>query len=222
MLDVEYDNLRFTLVNVYGPNEDSPVFYDNVYKEINTFENATVIACGDWNMVLNQGLDTKNYVRDNNVKARTVVLNMCKSMDLSDPWRMLNQNCKRYTWRQYKPVKMARLDFFLVTGDILNNVLCVDILPAYKSDHSAILLEVKLADTSRGKGYWKFNKTLLYDEEYVKMVQDCINENIERYISHDCDLKEEQFVVNDQLFFEILKMVIRGLSIKYGSNRKKI
>lgn len=115
-------------------------FYLNICKCINRFDNATVIACGDWNMVLNQEMDTKNYVRENNMKAKGVVIEMCETLELSDPWRILYENRKRYTWRQYNPVKMARLDFFLVTSDILNSVLACDILPSYKSDHSAIVL----------------------------------------------------------------------------------
>jgi len=222
VLDVEIDDLRITLVNVYGPNEDLPDFYKKLGKCMNSLDNATIIACGDWNMVLNQEMDTKNYLRENNVKAKRVVMEMCETMELSDPWRSLHESRKRYTWRQYNPVKMARLDFFLVTNDILNNVLACDILPSYKSDHSAIVLDIMLSDSQRGKGYWKFNKSLLYEVEYIKLVQNCIQENIRRYAleGQDSNSPEVKLSINDQLFFEVLKMEIRGQSIRYGSRRK--
>jgi exonuclease III len=43
---------RFTLVNVYGPNEDKREFYRHIKTLINAFENDSILMCGDWNMVL--------------------------------------------------------------------------------------------------------------------------------------------------------------------------
>ena len=37
-----------------------------------------------------------------------------------------------------------------------------------------INVTVKTNDLPRGKGYWKFNKTLLYDEKFVKNCNDII------------------------------------------------
>lgn len=111
-IDVEAQGQRFTLVNLYGPNDDKPEFYRSVYDVVVSYDNASVILCGDWNLVLDQKLDTKFYLRDNNVRARTEVQRMCSVLELTDPWRILHQENRRYTWKQHKPVKMARLDFF--------------------------------------------------------------------------------------------------------------
>ena len=34
------------------------------------------------------------------------------------------------------------------------------IIPGYRKDHSGITLKLKLIDSERGRGYWKFNDTL--------------------------------------------------------------
>ena len=33
----------------------------------------------------------------------------------------------------------------------------------------------------RGRGFWKFNNSLLSDLAYVKLVKDCINETVDEY-----------------------------------------
>ena len=78
----------------------------------------------------------------------------------------------------------------------------------------------------RGKGYWKFNKSLLKDMKYIDQVKDTIkevktthsmnNENNIELISNE-DLN---FNINDQLFLETLLMMIRGNTIKYSSFKK--
>ena len=49
MLDMEIQGKELTLVNLYGPNEDNPQFYENVFRKCAEFENENVIMCGDLN-----------------------------------------------------------------------------------------------------------------------------------------------------------------------------
>ena len=37
----------------------------------------------------------------------------------------------------------------------------------YKSDHSAVVLELNLVHTPRGPDFWKFNALLQRDNEYI-------------------------------------------------------
>ena len=53
-VDIEIENCRFTLVNIYGPNKDTPSFFSKLKQTILNFENASVMICGDWNLVLDQ------------------------------------------------------------------------------------------------------------------------------------------------------------------------
>ena len=99
-----------------------------------------------------------------------------------------------------------------------------DIIPGYRADHSSITLRVKLQNNERGRGYWKFNNSLLKDKSYVdeikKIIQEvkntyAINENIP--INNDIPNQDLRFNINDQLFLETLLMIIRGETIKYSS-----
>ena len=50
-----------------------------------------------------------------------------------------------------------------------------DIIPAIRTDHDAILLEIgELENELRGPGYWKLNCSLLADEGYVNSVTELI------------------------------------------------
>ena len=58
-----------------------------------------------------QTFDTQNYCNVNNPKAKDVVLDLSSIYDLVDPFRELNPDVKRFTWRKRTPFKQARLDF---------------------------------------------------------------------------------------------------------------
>ena len=87
-----------------------------------------------------------------------------------DVFRILNENQKKFTSRRINPVKkQARLDFYLVSEEIFQNVHDTNIIPGYRSDHSGIYLKIKLHENERGREYWKFNNTLLKDKDCVKV-----------------------------------------------------
>ena len=62
ILDMEIQGKEITIVNLYGPNEDNPQFYENIVKKISEFENENVIICGDWNLILDENKDCSNYL----------------------------------------------------------------------------------------------------------------------------------------------------------------
>ena len=71
------------LVNIYGPNRDTPVFYQNLTELIKQYQNHNVIAVGDWNLVLDPQLDCYNYKHVNNPKAKQSVDNMMSELELT-------------------------------------------------------------------------------------------------------------------------------------------
>ena len=60
--------------------------------------------------------------------------------DLIDIWRIHHPEKKSFTWTQKKPFIRCRLDFWLISNAVQDNVSKTDIIPAIKSDHSAITL----------------------------------------------------------------------------------
>lgn len=162
ILDMIIEDREVTLVNLYGPNNDNPQFYENLKIKIEEFRNENVIICGDWNLIIDAEMDCYNYLHINNPRARQVILNMLEDENFRDPWRIMHEDEKRYTWSRLNPTKkQARLDFFLVHESLFHYVIDSDIISGYRTDHSAITLKLKFQESDRGKGYWKFNNSLL-------------------------------------------------------------
>jgi hypothetical protein len=221
---------EITLVNIYGPNRDDPLFYENIQDLVLKLGYSNIIMVGDWNLVLNPALDYCNYKSVNNVKAQERVLAMTTDLELSDIWREINPETLRYTWRRTNPQQQARLDFFLVSETLMDKVKHCDILHGYRTDHSLITLELEFTKEAKRNSYWKFNKSLLYDRQYVLQINEVINNTIEQYAAtpynreklNSIPLEEIQFTISDQLFLDVLLMEIRSKSIAFSSHKKKI
>ena len=100
LLDIEIDQVRMSLISIYGPNEDNPLFYERLKNRIIQFGNEHILITGDWNLLLDPSLDGKNYKHINNPKARQQVLKMMTELKLYDVWREENGEEKVFTWRK--------------------------------------------------------------------------------------------------------------------------
>ena len=92
---------------------------------------------------------------------------MILELELTDVWRENNPQCKRYTWRKPNPFKQARLDFILLSDHLMWHFDDTDILPGYRSDHSIVMLKLKFGKDIKHNTFWKFNRSLLRDKEYL-------------------------------------------------------
>ena len=206
-LDLTIENKRMSLITIYGPNNDTPIFYEGLSDIIRELQNQDIILVGDFNLVLDPEKDYFNYLHINNPKARNKVLELIENYNLTDIFREIYPEEKRYTWRKPSPCKQARLDFFLISSTMLNTVEESKILNSYKSDHSPILLKLKINELTHGKGLWKFNNALLYDKQYIETINKVIKETKEYYAIHvysrefntDIPDKKIQFMISSSL-----------------------
>ena len=164
--------------------------------------------------------------------------------NLIDIFRELNPNTRKFSWKQWGSTKFARLDLFLISDSLLPYVEKVDILPTCFSDHSPILLEIDFSKFERGRGFWKFNTSLLKDKTFVELVNNTIKrvtcqyayfDNIPDFFENETKEVIEQFLneqtpetlqtlnlkINPELFLDTLLMEIRGSTIKYSSEIKR-
>ena len=87
-----------------------------------------------------------------------------------------------------------------------------DILTPISTDHSPVLFSLsKEKITIRGTGLWKFNSSLTKDQNYKteikKLIRNFSNEN--------------EFLLNRQLKWELLKYEVRKFTIKYTKHVAK-
>ena len=122
------------------------------------------------------------------------------------------------------PLKQGRLDYILISQGLSNIVENFSIKPGYRSDHSAVVMELKFNPFSRGHGLWKFNNSLLYDDVYVAKVKQTIQEVKKQYQKHSTKNADDPNyieIVDDSILLEVLLMEIRGITISYSSYKKK-
>ena len=154
ILDVTIDSLQFLLINIYGPNTDVPEFYSQLLEQIEgAYSFQYIIIGGDFNLVLDQDLDTMNYKKENNTKSRQQVLNIMDILNLIDVFRENNPKLRRYSWRRRNPIKQSRLDFFLISETFLTLAPKIYFDNSYRSDHSPVVLCFKTNEFKKGKGY---------------------------------------------------------------------
>ena len=235
VLNFKYENFVITLSCIYGPNQDNPDFYKNVVfpKTEKCSETSDFIVMGgDWNIALDQDLDTFGYTSVNNQNSRDTLKDSMENLGLIDVYRENHPNEKRYSWRQFGGTKRARLDYFLISNTLLPFVDNSDILPGIASDHSIPSLDIDFSKFKRGKGFFKFNNSLIKDPDYVKLINDTIRDVSAFYAEdiYDSDFlkiatpEEQQNLVctiNPQLFLETMLLEIRGKTIGYCAWKKK-
>ena len=144
ILDIEIDEHRITFATIYGPNNDDPGFYESLKRKIVEIGNNDIIINGDFNLLLTPAIDGINYNIDN-PNARITVLRMMSELNLYDVWREENLEKKVNTWKRKITngvYQMGRLDFFLVSESLLDFCREENVVPGFRSDHSATSLSV--------------------------------------------------------------------------------
>ena len=102
-------------INVYECPGDQPDFFKIIINHIGRIGHIYVVAAGDWNVVLNMKLDTRNYKNCvHRPSARKKIVEMMETYELLDVWREYYSEKRRYTWRKFNTTKQGRLDYFLV------------------------------------------------------------------------------------------------------------
>ena len=110
-------------------------------------------------------------------------------------------------------INLPKLDFFLISKILVNEVFTCEILNAPETDPSVITLYLKSekARQHRGPGLWKFNNSLLEEHEYSNRLR----ENITLFKNKYADVEDLS------LKWDLLKMEIRGFTIKYSKIKAK-
>ena len=234
-LNVKFENQIITLGCVYGPNSDSPEFYTNiVFPELEKLQDTSdyTVVGGDWNIALNKSEDTYGYKAENNPKAKEVLKENMVNYGLIDIFREMHPTSKRFSWRQFGGPKRARLDYFLTSSGLVPFVENTQIVAGTASDHSLASLRIDFSKFQRGRGFFKFNNSLIKDKEYVQLISDTIRKVTALYaedIYTDTFLEnmspEDQqnivLTIDPQLFLEALLLEIRGKTIGYCAWKRK-
>ena len=201
------------LLNIYAPNNTSDNY--NFLTRIEDFiiinDSETLIVGGDFNTVIDINSDKKNGNTSNNKRNRDKINSILQNNDINDIWRILNPSNRQYTWHSNsKPTIFCRLDYFLVSSNLVNMITQCKITTGFRSDHSLVYFNLLIDTQSRGPGFFKLNNSVILEQDYQNKIKQSIQEISE--INKDC---------NPNTMWQLIKGTIRNETIKYCSHKKK-
>ena len=168
------------ICNMYAPNNDEPEYFVCLFAQLDKFAEENVIVGGDFNLTLNPELDRYNSVHNNN-KAMKQLCNIMTNFKITDVWCDRFPETKRYSWFRNRPgLSASRIDFMLVNQGIADCVENVEYCCGCRTNHSMIVMEVKINNYKRSKGVWKFNMQLLADDKFCDQIKNMINPKYEQ------------------------------------------
>ena len=206
---------KFCLLNVYAPNQDEPEFFVNAFRAMENHDGKRIIV-GDFNTVLDKKLDATENRNKNNDKTSEIIYKYIEDSLCVDIWRARHLDQHVFTYQRLKPKYLgSRLDYIITEMSVAPWVKKVEIIPGFRSDHSAVTIEILPFQIQRGKGLWRINNQILYEIEFIEM----LNEKIE-------EVKTLTISQNPNEIWESLKMQMivtaQAYSIERAQNKKLI
>ena len=245
---VEINTKLILVIGVYAPAQgDDPCFFsESVFPVLDEVEYDHVVLGGDWNLGMDTDLDYMGYQSADSVrpKSRHEIHKQIEKYDLLDIYRELHTSGSEKTWRLWnksrrKADKEARLDYFLVDTSLASYVELVGVSAPFTAsfDHRPVILKLDFNKVTRGPGYWKFNNSMLNDNDFREKVDEQI-----AWVLHEYQLPETpetephtlrailfmnptqqsniKLSINPHQFLEYLLFSIKGVARRHGQQKK--
>ena len=180
ILDFEINETKYTICNVYAPNEDKPEFFIHVVNLLKEDDNSNLIPAGDFNMVMdvNKEINGSTTNHENSIK---ILKTYIEEFMLVDILRHFHPDKFQFSWYRLNPKPVfCRLDMIIVDYGLSGMVDSADMLPGYKSDHSVLQVSLEQEKYPRGQGSWKLNASHLKEKDYVDRINQTISLNVKK------------------------------------------
>nr|AAD02930.1 reverse transcriptase [Oryzias latipes] len=210
MITGKINSILITLLNVYVPPGSDWSFYRHIFEIISTKSQGTLICGGDFNIVLNNSLDSSNGKGDYR-KIGKKMRHLMEEMGIVDVWRENNPTKREYTHYSHPHNAYSRLDYIFMFKNDLLRVKNSDIGICAISDHNPVTVSLYLAGQKRTT-VWRLNNNIL---NYPN-IKDKLSYEIKEYLIHN-----DNGEVSPGTLWDALKAVLRGKIISISSYQKK-
>ena len=142
LLEASIFESTFLFCNIYSPNDNNSqnTFFTKLSDSLRRHADMQIVMGGDFNCPLDKtgGTSTeRKKIVINKIK------NLCTNYDLQDVWRSQHPRTSQYTWRKNSLKVQCRLDYWLVSKELLALVTDSGIVTSTISDHSAITFHLE-------------------------------------------------------------------------------
>ena len=191
IMDIKENEETVSLAAIYAPNEDSRNFFMELSQAL-TSRSEHKIVIGDFNLTLDVDLDRLNTYHNNN-KAKEEVEQLMDKYLLKDIWRVRYEDTREYSWRKSGNINIAsRIDLALVSSGLDQKIEYIQYLSSIKTDHRAIYMVVNIQGVERGTGFWKFNTSLLKNQNFLNNIEQELTKTLELTDQHDPCMRWEK------------------------------
>lgn len=165
---------KLNLINVYGPNDDNPSFFEQLFLTVAALDGPYVIR-GDFNCVLDTTLDRSTQTDTTHVRTRKTLLNYIHDLRLTEVWKAYNPNKREYSCYSSSYKSHSRIDYFLVSVELMSCVKNCFYNGIVISDHAAVSMDMEFGGIEQSSGRWRRQVIFLQDPAFVKFIGSCID-----------------------------------------------
>ncbi len=204
MINFEFKNELFTVVNIYAPNnlQHRIDFFKRIGKWIrqNAHTENNLVICGDMNSILtSMGRSSGNME-----SCSKHFQHLLKFTESYDSWSQLNPNKLGYTY--YGSKVLSRIDYILASKHAIGQMKNLETKIAPVPDHKSVIVTIYLDSRKRGKGYWKLNNSHLQDECFVAELERIVDETLTEY----------EMCLSKKDLWDLCKIRFKEFAISYG------
>lgn len=202
----------YTLAAIYAPNVGQVPFLETALNKLEAFAKGEIVIGGDFNLVLDPSLDSSSGRAS---LPYSMIKRWKRSLhqhQLIDAWRIYEPTTRDYTYFSSAHNSYSRIDYILVSHNLLHNVLTAGIGIKSLSDHAPATLTVRRPDLVPRPWNWRLNESLLKDTGVVTKVRQALTEYF--------PLNSTEHMAPTTLW-EAHKVVVRGTFIQEASRLKK-
>ncbi len=145
-------------------------------------------------------------------KSASFIQSFLSNSGISDVWRFLHPSKKEYSFFSHVHHTFTRIDYFLIDDQLLPCARSCTYQGIVISDHAPVVLSLALPNLPQIKKHWRFNSSLLSDDEFIKFVKEHITFFFQTNDTPD---------ISCLAVWDAFKAYLRGQIISFTANMRK-
>ena len=169
-LVLKINGRNYRLINIYAPNNEVERvrFFSDLQNLVKDDVDADTLLGGDFNCTMDSIMDRQNCSTKNDI-GQIDLQYLSNTYDLEDIWRRRNPTERGFTWSGRE--KMSRIDFWLTSLSLDNQIDDVFHTYAPYTDHKSISIILKMDEIPQGPGIWKMNTFNILQDDFKQSFQ---------------------------------------------------
>lgn len=199
---------RIAFLCIYATNHFSPEFFGTISKTLYDLQDFSVIIGADMNAVLHPLLDRSSAPSQHIPPSTIAFQGLVDDFSLTDLYIAVNPSSRQYSFHSFRHKTYSRIDHLLASATLYTEIHSAVIHPNSLSDHCVITSQLTLARTPSKATRWRFNTTLLKNNDY------CVHfrNNFKTFISENANSVEDPRVL-----WGAVKGFVRNTTISFAS-----